>query len=309
MDKSQIERVRSFNRLVTLRTGALDGSYLGRGRPLGQARLLFEIGTAGGDVRSLRERLGLDSGYLSRLLKSLAAQGLVLVRNDPADRRRRQVSLTAKGRSEHAAYDALSDELARSYLKPLNASQRDRLLAAMAEVEAMLTAASVTIGIEPAGSEDARACLDHYFRELDERFEAGFDPAAGGAATDNSPTMLPGCLMLARLNGRPVGCGALKVLDSRTGEIKRMWIAPEVRGLGLSRRLLEALEAHALRSGLTRMRLDTNRVLLEAHALYRKAGYREIERYNDNPYAHLWFEKDLDGEEHGLMEADGAATL
>lgn len=302
MDRSQIERVRSFNRMVTLRTGALDGSYLGRGRPLGQARLLFKIGTTGSNVGALRERLGLDSGYLSRLLKSLASQGLVIVRNDPADRRRRQVALTAKGQEEHAAYDTLSDDLAQSFLKPLNERQRDRLLMAMAEVEAMLTAASIMIGIEPADSEDARACLDAYFQELDERFETGFDPAAGGAAADASPTTPAGCFMLARLNGQPVGCGALKKLDSRTGEIKRMWVAPKLRGLGLARRLLEALEAYARSSGLTRVCLDTNRALPEAHALYRKAGYREIERYNDNPYAHLWFEKNLDGEERSASE-------
>ena len=108
MDHSQIERIRSFNRLVTRRTGALNGSYLGRGRPLGQARLLFEIGSNGDDVRRLRELLGLDSGYMSRLLKSLAAQGLVAIKDDPVDRRRRNVTLTAKGRAERAAYDALS---------------------------------------------------------------------------------------------------------------------------------------------------------------------------------------------------------
>ena len=94
MDHSEIERVRSFNRLVTLRTGALNGSYLGRGRSLGQARLLFEIGSNGGELRRLRERLGLDSGYLSRLLKSLATQGLAVIVDDPADRRRRHVMLT-----------------------------------------------------------------------------------------------------------------------------------------------------------------------------------------------------------------------
>jgi GNAT superfamily N-acetyltransferase len=99
--------------------------------------------------------------------------------------------------------------------------------------------------------------------------------------------------MIARLDGHPVGCGVLKALDAHTGEIKRMWVAPHARGIGLARRLLERLEAQALQCDLTRVRLDTNRVLTEAHALYRKAGYREIERYNDNPYAHLWFEKDL----------------
>lgn len=290
MDTSQIERVRSFNRLVTQRAGALDGSYLGRGRPLGQARLLFEIGSSGGDLRRLRERLGLDSGYASRLLKSLAAQGLVAVQSDPADRRRRNVALTAKGRVEHAAYDTLSDELARSVLKPLNAPQRDRLLAAMAEVEALMTAASVTIGVEPADSEDARQCVEAYYRELDARFEHGFDPGSGGYGGAAAEA---GCFLLARLEGRPVGCGMVRALDADTGEIKRMWIAPGMRGLGLSRRLLAALEDQARALGLTRVRLDTNRALAEAQSLYRKAGYREIARYNDNSYADHWFEKTL----------------
>ena len=246
-------------------------------------------------MRRLRELLGLDSGYVSRLLKSLAAQGLVAIKDDPVDRRRRNVTLTAKGRAERAAYDALSDELARSFLEPLNTSQRGRLLAAMAEIEALMTAASVSIAIEPADSEDAVWCLDAYFSELDERFESGFDPASGGSDTDVSTNARSGCFMVARLDGRPVGCGALKALDHSTAEIKRMWVTPHARGLGLSRRLLEALEAHALRSGMTRVRLDTNRVLTQAQALYRKAGYCEIDRYNDNPYAHLWFEKKLDG--------------
>jgi DNA-binding MarR family transcriptional regulator/GNAT superfamily N-acetyltransferase len=291
MEHSQIERVRAFNRLVTLRTGALNSSYLGRGRPLGQARLLFEIGSTGGDVRLLRERLGLDSGYLSRLLKLLAAQGLVAIQDDPGDRRRRHVTLTAKGRAEHAAYDALSDDLAKSFLEPLSAPQRNRLLTAMAEVEAMMNAGSIRIDIEPADSEDALWCLAAYFAELDERFEEGFDRAKG--VTDADTGAGTGCFMIARLDGHPVGCGVLKALDAHTGEIKRMWVAPHARGIGLARRLLERLEAQALQCGLTRVRLDTNRVLTEAHALYRKAGYREIERYNDNPYAHLWFEKDL----------------
>ncbi len=76
MDERQIEQVRRFNRVVTQHVGALEDSYLQRGRPLGQARLLHEIGSTGIDVRSLRERLKLDSGYLSRLLRSLEAQGL-----------------------------------------------------------------------------------------------------------------------------------------------------------------------------------------------------------------------------------------
>jgi DNA-binding MarR family transcriptional regulator len=86
MDRTQIQRVRRFNRLVTQRVGALEDGYLSRGRPLGEARLIFEIGADGADASSLRGRLGLDSGYLSRLLRSLDAQGLVTVEKRPLTR-------------------------------------------------------------------------------------------------------------------------------------------------------------------------------------------------------------------------------
>jgi DNA-binding MarR family transcriptional regulator len=114
MDAIQIQQVRRFNRLVTRRVGALDHSYLSRGRPLGEARLIFEIGLAGAEVRSLRAALGLDSGYLSRLLRALTAEGLVEVVGGKGDARVRRVALTARGRRELAAYDRLSDDLARS---------------------------------------------------------------------------------------------------------------------------------------------------------------------------------------------------
>ena len=291
MERRFIDQVRSFNRAVTLGTGALDDSYLGRGRPLGQARLLFEIGADGNDIGSLRERLGLDSGYASRLLRTLEAEGLIAVESDSADRRRRLVRLTAKGLSERAAYDALSDDLAGSLLDALNAAQRDRLVAAMAEVERLMTAAAVAIAGEPEDSRDAQQCVAAYYKELDQRFEGGFDPGNGGYA--GKPANTGGVFLIARLHGRTVGCGALKPIDATTAEIKRMWVAPEARGLGIARRLLEALEDQARGAGMKRLVLDTNRSLAEAQALYRKAGYRETGRYNDNSYADFFFEKEL----------------
>src|ERR687887_2544096 len=95
-----IERVRRFNRTVTQRIGALNDAYLARGRPLGQARVLWEIGPDGADVRSLRARLDLDSGYLSRLLRSLERDRLVVVDADRSDKRVRKVRLTAAGSAE-----------------------------------------------------------------------------------------------------------------------------------------------------------------------------------------------------------------
>ena len=293
MTDAAIQQVRRFNRLVTRRVGALDQSYLSRGRPLGEARLLFEIGQAGADARALRAALGLDSGYLSRLLRALRAQGLIAVDKGRNAARVRRVALTAKGRAEVAAYDRLSDALARALLEPLAPPERERLLAAMAEVERLLSAGAVAVAREPADSTDATWCLERYFAELARRFDEGFDPAKGGAAGVEAMNPPHGWFFLARLDGRPIGCGGLARLSAEAGEVKRVWTAPDARGLGVARRLVAAIEAQAREAGLSTLKLDTNRALKEAQALYRKLGYVETARYNDNPYADHWFEKRL----------------
>jgi DNA-binding MarR family transcriptional regulator/predicted N-acetyltransferase YhbS len=293
MDESQLQSVRRFNRLVTQRVGALEVDYLRRGRPLAEARLIFEITADGAEVRTLRSKLGLDSGYLSRLLQSLKSQGLIAVAKGIGDGRRRHVSLTRKGSAERAAYDKLSDNLAASMLEPLNASEQSRLLAAMGEVERLIRAASVTVSPDPPDGADARRCLDAYFRELAARFESGFDADADASASVADMTPPSGLFVIARLDGEAVGCGGFKRVDKATGEIKRVWTAPSARGMGVARRMLRALEAAARDAGVKTLRLDTNRALNEAHALYRSEGYREIARFNDNPYADHWFEKRL----------------
>ena len=293
MDEGQLQSVRRFNRLVTQRVGALEVDYLRRGRPLAEARLLFEIGADGADVRALRSKLGLDSGYLSRLLQSLSAQELIAIAKGEEDSRRRRVSLTRKGSAERAAYDRLSDNLAASMLDPLDGSQQNRLLAAMGEVERLIRAASVKVAAEAPDTADARLCLSTYFRELAARFETGFDAGADDSARVEDMAPPSGLFVIARLDGDAVGCGGFKRVDKATGEIKRVWTAPSARGMGVARRMLRALEAAAREAGVKTLRLDTNRALTEAHALYRSEGYREIARFNDNSYAHHWFEKRL----------------
>ena len=293
MDESQLQTVRRFNRLVTQRVGALEVDYLQRGRPLAEARLIFEISADGADVRALRCKLGLDSGYLSRLLQSLKTQGLIAVTKGDVDGRRRNVSLTRKGSAERAAYDRLSDNLAESMLDPLDASEQNRLVAAMVEVERLIRAASVKVSAEAPDGADARLCLDAYFRELAARFESGFDAGADDSAHVEDMIPPSGLFVIARLDGDAVGCGGFKRVDKAMGEIKRVWTAPSARGIGVARRMLRTLEAAAREKGLKTLRLDTNRALTEAHALYRSEGYREVARFNDNPYAHHWFEKRL----------------
>jgi DNA-binding MarR family transcriptional regulator/GNAT superfamily N-acetyltransferase len=293
MDKSQLQGVRRFNRLITQRVGALEVDYLRRGRPLAEARLIFEISADGADVRALRSKLKLDSGYLSRLLQSLKTQGLIAVAKGDGDARRRRVSLTRKGGAERTAYDRLSDDLAASMLEPLNASEQTRLLAAMGEVERLIRAASIAVGAEPPDSADARVCLTAYFQELAARFESGFDANADQSAPIEDMAPPSGLFVIARLDGDAVGCGGFKRVGEATAEIKRVWTAPSARGLGVARRMLRTLETAAHEAGVKTLRLDTNRALIEAHALYRSQGYREIARFNDNPYADHWFEKRL----------------
>jgi DNA-binding MarR family transcriptional regulator/GNAT superfamily N-acetyltransferase len=291
MDQTQIQQVRSFNRTVTQRIGVLSDDYLSRGRPLGESRLLFEIGRSGADLRDLRERLSLDSGYLSRMLRSLEAQGLVASQRAADDGRVRRAVLTRKGLREFDALDRQSQDFATSLLASLGTAQRERMVAAMAEVERLMRASAVTIELADPASAEARLCIEAYLHELEERFETGFDPARSVSANPEELVPPAGLFLLAHLDGRPVGCGGLKASGRKRGEIKRMWVAPDARGLGIAQRLLEALERHAVGMGLDTLQLDTNRTLKEAHALYVRNGYREIARYNDNPYADHWFEK------------------
>lgn len=291
MDRATVQDVRRFNRTVTEQVGALAETYLGRGRPLGETRLLWEIGTDGAEVRALRRRLGIDAGYASRLLRSLEAEGMVVVEAGSGDRRVRRAQLTEAGLAERAELDRRADGMVISMLESLDERRRARLVEAMGDVERLLRASMVTIAVADPASADARWCMQQYFAELAVRFDAGFDPAASIPTGDLVPP--EGLLVVAHLREQPVGCAALKTPVDSPPEVKRMWVAPEARGLGLGRRLLSELERHAKRGGATTIRLETNRALDEAVKMYRSADYREVAAFNAEPYAHHWFEKHL----------------
>jgi DNA-binding MarR family transcriptional regulator/GNAT superfamily N-acetyltransferase len=293
MSAAMVDQVRRFNRTVTERVGALNDRFLGLERPLGEARLLWEIGLDGCEVRLLRSRLGLDSGYLSRLLRSLEAGGLVKVAASGSDRRIRVARLTAAGRAERAALDERAEDRARSLLAPLSSQERERLVAAMRDVERLLTSASVEITAVDPEHPDARYCVAEYLAELNRRSERGFDPSVGATALPHELRPPAGQFFVAYLHGDAIGCGAVKHHAGAPSEIKRMWIAPAARGLGLGRRLLEELETCALASGARVASIETSAVLTEALALYRSAGWVEVPAFNDEPFADHWFEKAL----------------
>jgi DNA-binding MarR family transcriptional regulator/GNAT superfamily N-acetyltransferase len=287
-----VGQIRSFNRTITREIGALEDHFLGRHRSLGACRLLFEVGTGGLEVRELRARLGLDSGYTSRLLRELEAERLIQVGPAPGDARVRHVKLTKTGRRELALLNRLSDSAAEAMLESLTESQRTALTSAMRTVERLLLVGAVRLEVENPASSAARYCLTSYFAELAERFEAGFNPVLSISADAEELTPPRGFFVVARLKGEPVGCGALKC-HADFGEIKRMWVKPSARGLGLARRVLQRLEDLARQHHIPILRLETNRALVEAQSLYKGSGYQEVAAFNDEPYAHHWFEKRL----------------
>jgi DNA-binding MarR family transcriptional regulator/GNAT superfamily N-acetyltransferase len=293
MAEAMVEQVRRFNRTVTERVGALDDHFLGRDRPLGEARLLWEIGADGCKVRLLRTRLALDSGYVSRLLRSLEGAGLVKVTASPADRRLRVARLTAAGRRERAALDKRSDQHAESMLEGLTEEQQERLVSAMRDVERLLTSTSVEIRSMDPEHRDARYCLAEYVAELNRRSDRGFDPSVGATALPHEMRPPAGEFFVVYLHGEPIGCGGVKHHAGEPTEIKRMWVSPAARGLGLGRRLLEHLEACAVEAGARKAHIETGGVLNEALALYRSTGWVEVAPFNDEPYADHWFEKKL----------------
>lgn len=291
MDQDQISRVRRFGRSVAVEIGALEDSFLDRGRPLGSARVMNAIGLGYENVSELREHLKLDSALLSRFLRGLEAEGLIETVPNPADRRSRISKLTSDGEKEFDIYETLSNERAAQILA--RHSDARRLLDAMDVVTVALSRENITFEEVDYTSDIATACLASYAAELSERLNTSFDLEITGAPDLTQMRHPNGTFVVAKLDDMPLGCVAVKGHGGAWAEIKRMWIAPAARGLGLARRMMSAAEDAARDLSITTLRLDTNSVLVEAVGLYRSMGWTEIDRYNDDPYPDLFFEKKL----------------
>ncbi|MCI3276037.1 bifunctional helix-turn-helix transcriptional regulator/GNAT family N-acetyltransferase [Streptomyces cylindrosporus] len=290
---AQVAALRRFNRYFTRRIGALDDHYLGQNRPLGEARLLFEIAESPGGVslRDLRGRLGLDAGYLSRMAKALESQGLVRLSAHPEDNRLRMIETTPTGLTEVKEQNRRANALAAGLLDTLTPAQRDQLIEAMTTSQRLLRLAAITVERVDAATPDARACLDAYAADIDARFPEGFDKS--DLVSPEEVSGEAGAFYVAYEEARPIACGALRRLEQGVGEIRHVWVHEQARRLGLARRILEALEQEALTRGLTVVRLDTHATLTEAQAMYRACGYTEIPPYVNHVYADHWFEKQL----------------
>jgi len=291
MNQDDITRVRNFGRSVAVEVGALEDSFLNRGRPLGSARVLNAIGLGYENVADLRAFLKLDTGLLSRLLRGLEAEDLIDTTPNPDDRRSRITRLTAKGKAEFDIYERLSDERAAEILD--RHKEARRLLEAMDIVTIALSRDDIVFEEVEYASDIATTCLNAFAAELSKRLNLEFDLKKSGDPEFSQMKHPHGTFVVARLGDMPVGCVGVKGSGSSSAEIKRMWIAPVARGLGLARRMMSAAEEAAMAIGITTLRLDTNSTLFEAVGLYRNMGWVEIDRFNDDPYPDLFFEKQL----------------
>ena len=286
-----IRRFRRFARAVTMEVGALDTSFLGRGRPLGAARVLNAIGMGRTDVAEIREYLGLDSGLMSRLLRSLEEEALVRSTPHPDDARRRVAVLTEAGQREFQAYEELSNARASALL---DRSQRsDELLRAMDMVASALGCDRIAIEEADPRDDAALYCLGEYYAELARRFEKGCDVLLSRDPDAVDMVRPRGAFLLAMSDGLPIGCVGLKGTGGQVAEIKRLWICPTARGFGIAKRLMHAAETVAGELSVKTLRLDTNSALPEALKLYRTSGWVEIDRFNEDPYPDHFFEKHL----------------
>jgi GNAT superfamily N-acetyltransferase/DNA-binding MarR family transcriptional regulator len=287
-----IARLRRFNRAVTRETGALDTSFLDRGRPLGAARVLQLVRPEGTDVALIRDRLDLDSGLMSRFLRSLEHEGLIETATATTDRRRRVARLTDRGQAEMVAYEAIGQDRAARLIARAG-SRAEELVAAMDLIATVLNRDQVDIRPADPDAPQALACQRAYFDEILVRVAAA-RPDDFPLPDPHSDSYRPpqGRFLIAWSDDLPVACVGLRALDDTTAEVKRLWVHPSARGHGLSRRMMTAIEAEARATGHQRLRLDTNSALTEAIALYRATGWVPIPPYTTPP-ADVWLEKPL----------------
>jgi GNAT superfamily N-acetyltransferase len=224
-------------------------------------------------------------------LRSLEDEGLIETTAHGDDARRRIARLTPAGKREFNAYEAISNRQVKDFLA--HHTQREALLAAMDMIASALGRDGTALQeLDPRG-EEARYCLGEYYAELGRRFKQGFDVKLSRDPDAKDMVRPRGSFIVAMSDGLPLGCVGLKGSGGEFAEIKRLWVAPAARGLGLGRRLMDAAERAARELGIAVLRLDTNSALAEAGQLYRRSGWTEIPRFNDDPYPDLFFEKRL----------------
>ena len=292
----QTTAVRRFGRFYTRQVGALAEGLLDSPHPLPEARLIFELGQHDDSAGALAERLGMDPGYMSRLVRRLDAAGLLARGEDQSDGRRQPLRLTAAGRARFAELDAASQAQVDQWLAPLDPAARAALVQAMATIEALLGQARPAValsGLRPGDIGWIIAAHGRLYAQefgWDWTFEAyvagacrdfieGFDPARSAGWIAEAGAVKVGSVLVAPAEA--AGCAKLRMVI----------LEQAFRGRGHGRRLVEAAEAFARDAGYRRMELWTFDVLADARALYARLGYACTHREPQHRFGHALVEE------------------
>lgn len=293
-EAERISAIREFNRFYTVRLGLLQKRHLGGEFSLTEARILYEIGSSPSVTAStLRSTLGLDGGYISRILSLLTKRKLVRQTPSRQDGREKLLTLSAQGRKAVGQLNEQSSLQIRELLETVSAAKRDTLVESFSQAHSILREAAQSVVRIVRISElnaDAKRLLQEYYEAvhvvqrdtLQDIRKILDDPSSG--------------IWLAYLEGNAVGCVMLKRLPSipLAGECKRLYVQPAARGRGIAGKLLDVQEDFARGQGLQSIYLDTYDGLKTAIALYRKRGFVPCERYNDNPQATIFLRKEIE---------------
>ena len=292
----QIERVRAFNRFYTRRIGALERGFLDSPFSLAEARVLYELAHRDEPTAAeIAADLGLDPGYLSRILRGFARAGLVEKRPSPRDSRRRLLSLTEMGRAAFTPLDAASRAQIAAMLQQLSPEAQRRLLEAMGAVAELLEASGSRAEpyvLRPHGPGDMGWVVARhgalYAREYawDATFEALVAEIVAGFLRNFDPAR-ERC-WIAERNGENVGSVFLMKHPERAGvaRLRLLLVDPAARGLGIGRRLVEECTRFARQTGYSAITLWTNDVLVSARRIYEAAGYRLVHEAPHHSFGH-----------------------
>ena len=293
-----VATVRDFNRFYTRVIGVLADGLLRTPYSLTEARVIFELAQRPRtEVTGLRHDLGLDPGYLSRMLGRFESDGLVRREVSTTAARRQVVGLTDRGREVFADLDRRSVDDIAALMAHLDAAERDRLLAAMGTVRSLLSPerapAQVTLR-EPGPGDLGWVVARHgalYAEEYgwDATFEALVARILADFVEHRDPARERG--WIAERGGEPVGCVFCVRADETTAKLRLLLVEPSARGLGVGGRLVDECLAFAKAAGYRRITLWTNDVLTAARRIYERAGFALVHREPHRSYGH-----DLTGE-------------
>jgi DNA-binding MarR family transcriptional regulator/GNAT superfamily N-acetyltransferase len=297
IETAEVDAIRAFNRFYTRRIGVLHEDLLGSRFPLTQARVLFELAQREPvAARDIGDTLGLDPGYLSRILQTFADAGLVEKTRSELDARSFVLTLSAKGREAFALLDRSSHEATAAMLAALSPLERDRLLRAIAEAELALSPqtlpAAQRVQIRTHRIGDIGWAIERHGRLYADEYgwNGDFEALVAGLFARFAATHDPErerC-WIAELDGERIGCVFVvrNEDDADTAQLRCLLVDPRARGLGVGRGLVRTCIEFARAAGYRRMLLWTNDLLTSARRIYEDYGFKLIEEERHHSFGH-----------------------